>query len=267
MTSGLISPIINSLQKRSCWWFIVWFILFLIIPCILLQTQAYVINGINSGVISSDTTLFMFYTNTTNPSIPSLYLTNYVHKLADGGSHIFDNIGVYFFVMGLIFLFETFLIFPFDPDRSEKNFYYSVFLFLFIFPFSISGTSLIIFRIIGGTGFNGFSGIIAAFLGYFWFLLYNYYFLLRESAIQKNPQRVKVMDYFLIVCFFIPIFIFIFMNLSSYDNFGGHTIGYLLGFFLAFGMYLTRKKKYDKIIITLILAIVIWISSTFWIFF
>jgi hypothetical protein len=78
---------------------------------------------------------------------------------------------------------------------------------------------------------------------------------------------VKIFDGFIIFCFFIPILIFIIVNLLSYDNLAGHTIGYVLGFFSAFAMYVARKKKYDKIIIASIFAIVFLISSTFWIFF
>lgn len=266
MKFDLINQIVEPLRKRSKWWFVIWFILLFIVPYLLIQIQASIINGVNSGALTSET-IFSIYTNTTNPSTSSLYLTNYVHKFGDGGSHIINNIEAYFVIAILIFFCETFFLFSNDLGRSEKIFYYSVFLFFFIFPFLISGTSLIIFRLIGGTGFNGFSGIIAAFLGYFWFLLYNYYFLLRENAIQKSPHRVKLMDYFLISCFFIPILIYIFKNLSSYDNFGGHTIGYLLGFFSAYGMYLARKKKCDKIILALLFAIIIFITSTFWIFF
>ncbi len=226
--------------------------------------QVYIVNGISSGAILPDTSLFTFYANTTHPSGSSLFLTNYVHK---DWAHCLNNIGVYLCIIILIFIFETFLIFPKENDRTERDFYFSLILFFLVFPFSISGVSLIIFRIIGGTGFNGFSGIVAAFLGYFWFLFYNLYFLERTRALQSNPQQVKIMDRFMILCFFIPILISISMFLSSYDNLGGHTIGYVLGFFSSFGMYLSRNKSFDKIIISLLFTIFIWITSTFWIFF
>jgi hypothetical protein len=266
MTAEFFKNILNQLQKRSKLWFIVWFILIVFVPFFLIQIQASIINGINTGIMS-EPTLFSFYANTTNPSISSLYLTSYVHKLSDGGSHLFQNVAVYLIIIILIFLSETFFLLPNESGRSEKDFYYPLLLFFFILPFSISGISLIIFRIIGGTGFNGISGIVAAFIGYFWFILYNVYFSIREDVILKNPQMIRKMDVFFIGCFFIPILIFVYINLLSYDNLGGHTAGYVFGFFSGYGTYLTRKKKEDKIIIALIFAIIIWITSTFWIFF
>lgn len=247
-------------------WFVVWILLFLFVPILLIEIHIFIINGINSGGIS-ETTILTIYTNTTNPSVSSLFFTNYVHKLTDQGSHLFQNVEVYLVFIFLIFLAETFFLLPSENGRSEKDFYYPVLLFFFILPFSISGISLIIFQIIGGTGFNGFSGIVAAFIGYFWFILYNVYFSIRENVILKNPQTIRKMDLFFIGCFFIPILSFVLMNIVSYDNFGGHVAGYIFGFFSGYGMYLVRKKKMDKIIIALIFAIVIWIVSTFWIFF
>lgn len=223
--------------------------------------QENIINGINSGSILPDTTLFTYYANTTHPTTSSLFLANYVHNPRDW-SHFFNNIVVYFGILLLIFILEIILLFHKKDERSEKKFYWSLLLFFFVFPFSISGMSLIIFRIIGGTGFNGFSGIVAAFIGYFWFLLYNLYFCFEQDGmIKKIPREM------LIFGFFIPIFIFIFLNLISYDNLGGHTMGYVLGFCSSFGMYLTKKKKYDKIIISLLFAIFLWVTATFWIFF
>jgi len=266
MKSEVIHQIANQLQKRSKFWFIVWFILFFIVPFFLIQIQASIINGIDTGMISEPTRL-LFYTNTTNPSISSLYLTNYVHKFGDAGSHLFNNIFVYWVFITLIFLIETFFLLPKENNRSERDFYYPICLFFFIFPFSISGVSLIIFRIIGGPEFAGFSGIVSAFIGYCWFALYNIYLLYRDDLIQNNPKKVKNVDLISIVCFFLPIFFFVLMNFLFYDNLGGHTAGYLFGFFTGYAMFLARKKKYDKIIIALIFAIVIWIASTFWIFF
>jgi hypothetical protein len=266
MKVDIANTIVAPLQKRTIFWYIVWFFLFFIIPYFLIEMQVYIINGINSGTISPETSLFTFYTNTTHPSGSSLFLTTYIHRLQDW-SHCLNNIEVYLVILILIFIFETFWLFSKENDRTERDFYISLLLFFLVFPFSISGVSLIIFRITGGTGFNGFSGIVAAFLGYFWFLLYNIYFLERGRVLQSNPQTVKIVDGFMILCFFIPILIFIFNNLLSYDNLGGHTIGYVLGFFSSFGMYLSRKKKYDKIMISLFFTIFIWITSTFWIFF
>jgi len=266
MKIDITNAVVALLRKRTGSWYIVWFFLIFIVPCLLINMQGYIINGINSGAILPDTSLFTFYANTTDPSTSSLFLTNYVHKLEDW-SHCLNNILVYFVFIVLIFILETFWLFPQENDRTERDFYLPFLLFFLVFPFSISGVSLIIFRIIGGTGFNGFSGIVAAFLGYFWFLLYNLYFLERGGILQNNPQKVKTTDMFMILCFFIPIIIFIFINHLSYDNLGGHTIGYVLGFFSSVGMYLSRKKKYDKIIISLLFTILIWVASTFWIFF
>lgn len=267
MTSVFFKNILNLLQKRSKLWFLVWILLFLLVPILLIEIHIFIINGLNSGEIS-ETTIFTIYTNTTNPSVSSLYATNFVHKLNDQWSHLFQNVAAYLLFIFFIFLAETFYFLPNESKRSEKDFYSPLLLFFFILPFSISGISLIIFRIIGGTGFCGFSGIVSAFLGYFWFLIYDgLFFSEREKIREGKPQLVKIFDGFIIFCFFIPILIFIIANLLSYDNLAGHTIGYVLGFFSAFGMYVARKKKNDKIIIALIFAIVIWISSTFWIFF
>lgn len=260
MRFEFLNKIAAPLRKRSCFWYIVWFCLFFIVPCLLID----ILKGINSGAILPDTSLFIFYANTTNPSSSSLFLTNFVHK---DWAHCFSNIWVYWGFIALIFIFETYWLLLKEKDRTENFFYYSVLLFFLVFPFSISGVSLMIFRIIGGTGFNGFSGIVAAFIGYFWFLFYNLYFLERDWVLKSKPNIVKIMDIFMIVCFFIPILFSIFICLLSYDNLGGHTIGYVLGFFSSFGMYLSRNKRYDKIIISLLFTIFIWITSTFWIFF
>lgn len=264
MKLDIANAIVAPLRKRTGSWYIVWFFLIFIVPCLLIVMQ-YIINGIISGAIFPDTSRLIFYANTTNPSTSSLFLTNYVHI---DWSHCLNNIGVYLFSIILIFILETFWLFPRQNDRTERDFYLSLLLFFLVFPVSISGVSLIIFRIIGGVEFAGFSGIVAAFFGYLWFILYEILlFSERERIQQSNTLIVKIFDIFMVFCFFIPILIFIFINHLSYDNLGGHTIGYLLGFFSLLGMYLSRKEKYDKIMISLIFLIIIWITSTFWIFF
>jgi hypothetical protein len=264
MKSEFIRQITNQLQKRSKLWFIVWFVLFFIVPCLLILLQ-YIVNGINSSTILPGSSRLLFYSNTTNPRIPSLFLSNYTHI---DWTHCLNNIGVYLIFVIPIFILETFWLFPMENNRTEDGFYRSLILFFLVFPFSISGVSLIIFKIIGGPEFAGFSGVVAAFLGYLWFLIYEgLFFLERYKIQQKSPQIVKIFDAFMILCFFIPILIFIIINLLSYDNLAGHTIGYVLGFFSALGMYIARKKKYDKTIIALLFTIFIWILSTFWIFF
>lgn len=134
MTPKFSSEIISKLHKRTILWYTVWFFLFVAIPCLLLQMQENIINGINSGTILPDTTLFLYYTNTTHPTISSLFLTNYVHNLRNW-SHFLNNIEMYIGILLLIFIFETLWIFYKDDERSEREFYLS--LILFFFGFSI----------------------------------------------------------------------------------------------------------------------------------
>lgn len=190
MKSIFFEKIVNQLQNRSKLWFIVWISLFFVVPIFLIAVQVF-INGINSGTILPDTSRLLFYTNTTNPSIPSLFLSNYTHI---DWTHCLNNIEVYLILVVSIFIIETFWLFPTENDRIEDGFYRSLILFFIVFPFSISGVSLIIFNIIGGPEFAGFSGIVSAFLGYFGFLIYEgLFFLERYKIQQKNPQIAKIL--------------------------------------------------------------------------
>ena len=264
MSEMKIEPQINFLdflKRRSASWYLAWFFLFVAVPAILFGMQLFVINGINSGIILPDSTIFIYYANTTHPTASSLFLTNFVHKFW-APSHLIDNISVYWLFLILIF-FSEIILFECDQTRKEHDFFISLFLIFLVFPFSISGVSLIVFRAIGGTGFNGFSGIVAAFIGYFWFSLYTFYFLVRKK-IFKTLNKVKKMDYFMVGCFFFPILSFILMNFMAYDNLAGHITGYILGFLSALGIYLVRKKNYDGVLMSLLFVILIYTTSFGW---
>ena len=136
MKIDIANTIVAPLRKRTGSWYIVWFFLFFIVPFLLIDMQGYIINGIYSGAISSDTSLFTFYANTTNPSSSSLFFTNYVHK---DWSNCLNNVEAYWGLIALIFIFETYLLLPTERERTEKSFYFSLLLFFLIIPFSISG--------------------------------------------------------------------------------------------------------------------------------
>jgi hypothetical protein len=100
------------------------------------------------------------YLYVSNPTITNMFFSNYVHQAID---HISSNLLMYILAMIVIFNLET----------NKKRFYSISAIFFIILPFVISYSTLLLFK--GATSpFYGYSGIVAAFLGYLLYITYKY---------------------------------------------------------------------------------------------
>ena len=133
----------------SSWEFLVYFIL---VPAILIAIQYLVPYHIKDKY-------FILHIN--NPTPWAMFLTNYVHT--DDPLHLWGNITSYLIVILYIFKFST----------NKKETYAISATFFFFLPFVISYASIMAFN---GANINtlGFSGIVAAFIGYFPYVFYRY---------------------------------------------------------------------------------------------
>ena len=261
-----ISNIVEIIRKKSKCWYLTFFILLAIIPILLVGCQLFIISGINSGTLTSNE-IFNYYLNTTHPTPSSFFISNYIHQL-NNPNHLFDNISVYWVVIFLILITETIVLPIFCKiNKDEKIFYSSLILYFIIFPFSISGMSMVIMPFLDQPGTSGFSGIISAFLGYFWFLIYYWYLINREDFLLCDRKKTKLMDIILVVALAFPVIVMGSLYFQSNDNFAGHITGFILGMLASYSMFLAEKKYVDKIIISIFFSLIIIITSTLWLFF
>lgn len=142
-SSGM-SKIIKSWPKKQ------YLLFFIIIPLILA-----LIYLLPQGIKDS-----YFIMNVKDPSITSIFLSNYTHS--DLFNHLLPNVIIYLLTIFLIFNIET----------RKEVFYRTSFLILILLP--VLSSLLTIYLMPSIPPVQGFSAIVAGFLGYFIYCTYNY---------------------------------------------------------------------------------------------
>ena len=110
---------------------------------------------------------FILYTS--NPTVTSMFFSNYVHT---ANSHFLGNFLLYFVVMFLLFNIET----------DKKRFYRIGFLIFIVLPFFSSWSFMYYTGISGPT--QGFSALLAAFFGYMICSAYRYIKVKYDSSLK-----------------------------------------------------------------------------------
>ena len=144
--------ITKDMQKWLSLWDII--IYFILVPAILITIQ----------LIPYPIKYHYFILHIWKPSISAMYLTNFVHmEFNIDPWHLLGNIIYYELAICCILLYRT----------NKQEIYIAYTLFLTILPFLISYASLWALK---GEKTNalGFSGIVAAFRGYFVYVFYRY---------------------------------------------------------------------------------------------
>lgn len=259
-----ISNIVEIIRKKSKCWYLTFFILLTIIPILLVGCQLFIISGINSGTITSNE-IFNYYLNTTHPTPSSFFISNYIHQ-QNNLTHLFDNIQVYLVIILLILILESIILPIFcQINKDEKIFYDSLKLYFVIFPFSISGMSMLIMPFLNQPNASGFSGIISAFIGYFWFLIY-YCLINHRDYLLWNRRKKILMNIIFVMSLTFPVIVMVFLYFQFNDNIAGHITGFILGMLAFYCMFLSEKKYVDKITISIFFSLIIFLTSTLWLF-
>jgi len=107
--------------------------------------------------------------HTSNPSVLSMFFSNYVHT---ANIHFLGNFLLYFVVMFLLFNIET----------DKKRFYRIGFLIFVVLPFVSSWAFMYYIDISGPT--QGFSALLAAFFGYMICSAYRYIKVKYDSSLK-----------------------------------------------------------------------------------
>ena len=114
--------------------------------------------------------IFILYPS--NPTIISIFLSNYTHT---GFAHLSKNVFSYFFIGFLIFMFET----------NKRRFYINMLLFFTVLPVLCS---LLTLYYLPNSASWGFSGIVAGWMGYLLYAVYGY--IKEEWRIALNANFV-----------------------------------------------------------------------------
>lgn len=214
--------IANPLKKNiNSWNWKYWLFFYGFIPLVLLSI-AQLPQGLKENYCILDIS---------NPTLFTLYLSNFTHSEI---IHISSNIAVYLIFMTIIFLFES---------RKENLKYLSA-GFLTILPFFISMLSIFFLGSINQPIplSQGFSGILAAYIGYGSFLFAKFtYDLLVRPFIQywnsiKTGIKIVGMIYLALICVILMYVLNIGYNLGQFTanegaltngiaHFGGFIIG------------------------------------------
>lgn len=286
----------SELNLNALNWNIFTFLFFIFIPLFLYFIQLLII----TEIIPYQVAIKYFVLTINDPNFASMFLSNYIHSVFDY-NHIYQNALSSVFISLMIFLYFLFVLpyvrfknpafqFRFNP-RAFVLTLIAIFCYL---PFSISGISIYFGKILGKSIVWGYSGLLYAFLGFFFFLLVE---LLVSLTLQKasgtipSPgntgtgippvhagQEQQGSDYALLSaslifsCVFIP-FLMIAFILSELIQPGtgvfGHLGGFMLGFLIAplIEMLTLSRLMKQKIAYCVILALVLVLPAVAWIFF
>lgn len=166
-------PALDSLKTKPK---LDYFIFFILVPLIL-----FVIYLLPENIRN----IFILYPS--NPTIISIFLSNYTHT---GFAHLSKNVFSYFFIGFLIFMFET----------NKRRFYINMLLFFTVLPVLCSLLTLYYYP---NSASWGFSGIVAGWMGYLLYAVYGYI---------KEEWRIPLKNgfIFLIIVFNLLILVFIY---------------------------------------------------------
>ena len=195
----------------SCREFLVYFIL---VPAILIIIQYFVPYPIKDKY-------FILHLN--NPTPWAMFLTNYVHT--DDPLHLWGNIIVYYFFIGILPLFNYA---PPNPHKWIKQYrlLFESFFFVIV-PLAVSTISLFALRAKSGTNILGFSGVDAALIGYFMAISLSIYSSYKNLCFLTLGLAA-------LVAFTLFMFLFPILNTSgkSSPNIIGHIGGFACGILL-----------------------------------
>jgi hypothetical protein len=264
----IIIGIRDFFKKKSKIFYLIWFFLFFLVPYLLFKFHEFIVLEKIPIAIS----IKYFYLSSSDPNFYSMFLANYVHNPRIP-EHFLNNFQVYLVVVLCIFILETIVFELIGIEREDGDFSKIVLIFFLIIPFCISGMSIFIDRIVGGTGSQGFSGIISAFLGYLFFLIYYAYSVkIREKEKLFSSQKIFFLNLLTLILLLIPVVFMIYNyyfplpNSSLKDNLTGHITGYILGFSIPYLLTLKNKEGFDYSGVMLTLILILFCSMTIWMF-
>ena len=287
-----IREIFASINNKSLYWKFGPVFLVIVFPLLLLVTQYLVLT-----TIPPQFTISYLVLNFSQPTVSGMFFSNYIHTVFTF-SHVLDNYNGYLLVISLLAIVYFFII-PLLKKRHilslnypDVAFFATSAVFFLLFPFAGSGMSILFGRMLGQTGTWGFSGIVWAFLAYFYFL-----FLMLISDIMishfnqgSNDQSKEILEsattgtqtkrtekptqttlagslIFLTALFIILPMYTIFLDIGNKRiNVFGHFSGFVLGFLISALVVLIceRQDKRGKIVLAGLLAVIIGIPAVAW---
>jgi len=287
-----IREILTSINNKSLYWKFGLVFLVIVFPLLLLVTQYLVLK-----TIPPQFTISYLVLNFSQPTVSGMFFSNYIHTVFTF-SHVLDNYNGYLLVISLLVIVYFFTI-PLLKKRHilslnypDAAFFATSAVFFLLFPFAGSGVSILFGRMLGQTGTWGFSGIVWAFLAYFYFL---FLMLISDIVIShfnqgSNDQSKENLDsvthgtqtkrtekptqttlagslIFLTALFIILPMYTIFLDIGNKKiNVFGHFSGFVLGFLISALVVLIceRQDKRGKIVLAGLLAFIIGIPAVAW---
>jgi hypothetical protein len=289
-----VAEIFTSIKNKAWYWKIGLSFLLVVFPLLLLSMQYLILTTIPPQV-----TISYLILNFSQPTISGMFFTNYIHNVSSI-SHLLDNYNGYLFVMFLL----AFVYFIFVPLLKKRHilslnypdlaFFGTSAVFFLLFPFAESGMSILFGRMIGQTGAWGFSGIVWAFLAYFYFLfLMIMYDLIitrfserLDGTVKDNthenqepapgrtgrPEKPSTTTLVSSLIFLTALFIIlplytIFLDIGNKKiSVFGHFSGFVLGFLISalVVQICESRDKTGKIILIIILGLLLGIPAVLW---
>jgi hypothetical protein len=287
-----IREILTSINNKSGYWKFGLVFLVIVVPLLLLVTQYLVLK-----TIPPQFTISYLVLNFSQPTVSGMFFSNYIHTVFTF-SHVLDNYYGYLLVISLLVIVYFFII-PLLKKRHilslnypDAAFFATSAVFFLLFPFAGSGVSILFGRMLGQTGTWGFSGIVWAFLAYFYFL---FLMLVSDMMISHFNQRSdetskEILEsattgtqtkrtekstqttlagslIFLTALFIILPMYTIFLDIGNKKiNVFGHFSGFVLGFLISALVVLIceRRDTRGKIVLAGLLAFIIGIPAAAW---
>jgi len=287
-----IREILTSINNKSLYWKFGLVFLLIVVPLLLLVTQYLVLT-----TIPPQFTISCLVLNFSQPTVSGMFFSNYIHTVFTF-SHVLDNYYGYLLVISLLVIVYFFII-PLLKKRNilslnypDAAFFATSAVFFLLFPFAGSGVSILFGRMLGQTGTWGFSGIVWAFLAYFYFL---FLMLVSDMMIShfnqgsdetskeilesattgtqtkrtEKPTQTTLAGslIFLTALFIILPMYTIFLDIGNKKiNVFGHFSGFVLGFLISALVVLIceRRDRRGKIVLAGLLAFIIGIPAAAW---
>ncbi len=217
-------------------------------------------------IIPVDFTLRHIYLNVGDPSLLSMFLSNYMHNPLDS-SHIMNNLSSAYLLIIAIFVVGIIILPALRSPMPPKFFPATFLVFLLALPFSISGISIWSGRIMGKEWSSGFSGITYAFLGLLFFLMLS---LVYRTVLESRSEKISQSVFVLLTATFLTLTLAIcqiFAELPSgtvnvYAHLGGLLLGLLIPSLI--GLFLTAQDQKQKAVAGVFIGFVLFIPSVFW---